>query len=120
VSGQSGRWAQPVAGTTAAAIFVAAALAFAGAHARAETIRVEVKSLALTPAQVTAHVGDTIEWANADFIAHTATAKNRDWDVQLPANSKKTLVLKKAGTVEYFCRFHPNMTGTLTVEEAKR
>jgi len=120
VSGRPGRRRQPVAGTIAAAIFVAAALAFAGAHARAETIRVEVKSLAFTPVQVTAHVGDTIEWANADFIAHTATAKNRDWDVQLPANSKKTLVLKKAGTVEYFCRFHPNMTGTLTVEEAKR
>jgi plastocyanin len=107
-------------GTTAAAISFAAAVAAVGAYAHAETIRVEVKSLAFLPAQVTAHVGDTIEWSNADFIAHTATAKNRDWDVQLPANSKKTLVLKKAGTVEYFCRFHPNMTGTLTVEEAKR
>ena len=106
--------------TIAAAISLAAALEFAAAAPRAETIRIEVKSLAFLPAQVTAHVGDTIEWANADFIAHTATAKNRDWDVQLPANSKKTLVLKKAGTIEYFCRFHPNMTGTLTIQEAKR
>src|SRR3954471_22127478 len=104
----------------AAAISVATAFGVAAATARAETIRIEVKSLAFLPAQVTAHVGDTIEWANADFIAHTATAKNRDWDVQLPANSKKTLVLKKAGSIEYFCRFHPNMTGTLTVQEAKR
>jgi plastocyanin len=92
----------------------------AGALARAETIRVEVKSLAFIPAQITARVGDTVEWANADFIAHTATAKNRDWDVQLPPNKTARLTLKKAGTVEYFCRFHPNMTGTLTVEEAKR
>ena len=120
MSGRPASRAQPVAGTIAAALFVAAAAAFPGAHARAETIRVEVKSLAFSPAQVTARVGDTIEWANTDFLAHTATAKNRDWDVQLPANSKKTLVLKKAGTVEYFCRFHPNMTGTLMVEEAKR
>src|SRR5205085_3420110 len=106
--------------TIAAAMSVAAAIGVAAAVARAETIRVEVKSLTFSPAQVTAHVGDTIEWANADFIVHTATAKDREWDVQLPANSKKTLVLKKAGTVEYFCRFHPNMTGTLTVEETKR
>jgi plastocyanin len=112
--------AQSLARTAVAAISVAAAVGVVITCAHAETIRVEVKSLAFSPAQVTAHVGDTIEWANADFIAHTATAKNRDWDVQLPANSKKTLVLKKAGTVEYFCRFHPNMTGTLTVEEAKR
>ena len=112
--------ARSLAGTAAAAISFAAAVAGLGSSAHAETIRVEVKSLVFSPVQVTARVGDTIEWANADFIAHTATAKNRDWDVQLPANSKKTLVLKKAGTVEYFCRFHPNMTGTLTVEEAQR
>jgi len=106
--------------TVAVAISVAAAIGLAAAVARAETIRVEVKSLAFSPAQVTARVGDTIEWANSDFIAHTATAKTREWDVQLPVNSKKTLVLKKAGTIEYFCRFHPNMTGTLTIQEAKR
>jgi plastocyanin len=105
---------------TAAAIPIAAAAIIAIAQARAETIRIEVKSLTFSPAQVTAHVGDTIEWANADFIPHTATAKNHDFDVQLPAGKTAKLNLKKAGTVEYFCRFHPNMTGTITVEEARR
>jgi plastocyanin len=104
----------------AAAVFIAAAIAIGGAQARAETIRIEVKSLAFSPAQVTAHVGDTIEWANADFVAHTATARNKDWDVQLPPNKTGRITLKKAGTVEYFCRFHPNMTATVAVEEAKR
>jgi|SRR5579872_1987241 len=96
---------------------IAAALLMAAAiPASAETIRVEVKDLAFSPAQVTAHVGDTVEWANADFIAHTATAKNHDWDVSLPASKTGKVVLKKAGTVAYFCRFHPNMTGQITVE----
>jgi plastocyanin len=26
-----------------------------------------------------------------------------------------TSVLKKAGTVEYYCRFHPNMKAVLTI-----
>jgi plastocyanin len=100
----------------AAAMTVAAAVALAAVSAKAETIRVEVKNLVFTPAQVTAHVGDTVEWVNADFVAHTATARNKDFDVSLPANKPGSTVLKKAGMVEYFCRFHPNMTGTITVE----
>src|SRR5437764_12284045 len=95
--------------TIAAATIVAAAIAGTAVPAAADTIHIEAKSLVFTPAQVSAHVGDTIEWVNSDFVAHTATAKNHDWDVAMPPNSKKTLVLKKAGTVEYFCRFHPNM-----------
>lgn len=105
--------------TRAAAISIAAAVILGGIPAQAETIRVDVKSLAFSPAQVVAHIGDTIEWANADFVAHTATARNHDWDVQLPPNKTARLTLKKAGTVEYFCRFHPNMTGTVTVVEGK-
>jgi plastocyanin len=34
----------------------------------------------------------------------------------LPPKKNGTLVLKKAGTIEYYCRFHPNMKATLTVE----
>ena len=106
--------------TEAAAAVVAAAFIFAAGQAYAETIRIEVKSLAFNPAQATAHVGDTIEWVNDDFLTHTATAKNHDWDVQLPAGKTVRLRLKKTGTVEYFCRIHPNMTGAITVEQAKR
>ena len=104
----------------AAAIVFAAAMMLATTGTAAKTIRIEVKSLAFNPAQVTARVGDAVEWHNADFLAHTATAKNHDWDVQLPAGKTARLTLKKAGTVDYFCRFHPNMTGTITVHEAKR
>jgi plastocyanin len=104
----------------AAAISVAAAVLLWTIQANAETIRVEIEGLAFSPAKVTAHIGDTIEWANVDFLDHTATARNHDWDVQLPVNSTKRVVLKKAGAIEYFCRFHPNMTGTVTVEKARR
>jgi plastocyanin len=41
--------------------------------------------LRFSPAEVSAHVGDTIEWVSTDFVAHTATARNKDWDVAISA-----------------------------------
>jgi plastocyanin len=85
--------------------------------ARAETIQVKMEKLAFVPADITAHVGDTIEWINSDFVAHTATARDDSWDVLIPVNAKKTVVLKAVGTVEYYCKFHPNMTGRILVSK---
>jgi plastocyanin len=43
------------------------------------------------------------------------TAGNGDFDVTMPPKKTVTYVLKKAETVEYYCRFHPNMKATLTI-----
>ena len=83
--------------------------------ARAETIPVTIKGLVFLPAQTHAKVGDTIEWINQDFVAHTATARSGDWDVMIAANQSASQVLGKAGIVDYYCRFHPNMHGTITI-----
>jgi plastocyanin len=83
---------------------------------RAETIQIEVMRLAYSPAQVTAHVGDTIEWVNNDFIAHTATGRNHQFDVTMQPHKSAKAVLSKPGKIEYYCRFHPNMKGEVTVE----
>jgi plastocyanin len=83
--------------------------------ARAETIRVKIEKLAFMPLQVTAHVGDTIEWVNADFVAHTATARDGSWDVMIAPSATASVALKADGTVDYYCRFHPNMTGQITI-----
>jgi plastocyanin len=98
----------------AVAVLLAAASP-AGSGAMAETIRVEVKNLAFAPASITAHVGDTIEWVNNDFVAHTATARNGDWDVKLPPHQTGRTGVKKPGMVEYYCRYHPNMKGEVTI-----
>jgi plastocyanin len=92
-----------------------AAASPAGRGALAETIRVEVKSLGFGPAAITAHVGDTIEWVNNDFVAHSATARNGDWDVMLPPHQTGRTFVKKPGKVEYYCRYHPNMKGEVTI-----
>ena len=85
--------------------------------ARADTIQVTMEKLAFVPPEIKAHVGDTIEWVNSDFVAHTATARDGSWDVLISVNGKKTVVLKAEGTVEYYCRFHPNMTGMILVSK---
>jgi plastocyanin len=82
--------------------------------AHAETIRVSIDKLVFSPVNISAKVGDTIEWVNADILAHTATVKG-DWDVTIPPKKTASYVLKKAGDVDYYCRFHPNMKGHIAV-----
>ena len=87
-----------------------------GAQA-AQTVRVRIDKLQFSPADVSARVGDTVEWVNGDAIAHTATARNHAWDVEIPAKGSVRVRLRSAGEVAYFCRFHPNMTGRISVGE---
>ena len=89
-------------------------LAAAAAPARAETIQVMVDKLVFTPAQVSAKVGDTIEWINRDILAHTATVKG-GMEVMIPVKKTVRVTLQKAEAIDYYCRFHPNMKGRITV-----
>lgn len=102
----SPRWVLPLA--------VAFALGTASIPARAETITVTIENLVFSPTDIEARVGDTVLWVNEDILAHTATAKG-DWDVMIQPKKSASLVLKKAGRFDYFCRFHPNMKGHITV-----
>ena len=97
------------------ALVLSALVAGTSISARAATIQISRENLEISPAEASAKVGDTIEWINKDVLAHTATARNGDWDMMLPPKKSGTLVLKKAGTFDYYCRFHPNMKATLTV-----
>jgi plastocyanin len=83
--------------------------------AHAATIQIGMDNLVISPAEASAKVGDTIEWINKDVFAHTATARNGDFDIMMPPKKTVTTVLKKAGSIEYYCRFHPNMKATLVV-----
>jgi plastocyanin len=83
--------------------------------AHAATIQITMENLVIAPAEVSAKVGDTIEWINKDIFVHTATARNGDFDVNMPPKKTVTTVLKKAGSIEFYCRFHPNMKAVLNV-----
>ena len=96
-------------------VLIAIALSWVSVSAHAETFRVTIDKLVYAPAEVTAKVGDTIEWVNKDILAHTATATNKDWDVMIGPKQTARLVLNNAGSVDYFCKFHPNMKGRVVV-----
>lgn len=81
---------------------------------QAETIQVTIEKMVFSPADIDAKVGDTIEWINKDILVHTATVKG-GWDVTIPPKKSASMVLQKAETLDYYCRFHPNMKGRITV-----
>ena len=83
--------------------------------AHAATIQIVMEKLGYAPAEVQAKVGDTIEWVNKDILAHTATARDGSWNVIIAPNKTEKQVLQKSGAFDYYCKYHPNMTGKLTV-----
>jgi plastocyanin len=90
-------------------------LVFIAAAARADVIQITMEKVAYSPAQVSAHVGDTIEWLNSDIVAHTASSRTGEWDLVITPKQKKSVTLKSTGNFEYYCKFHPNMVGEITV-----
>jgi plastocyanin len=98
--------------TLASAIFaLLAPWALADPSARS----ILVNHLAFGPSPQRLHVGDVVEWTNADIFRHSATATDGSFDIDLPPGSRGRITLKRPGSVSYFCRFHPGMKGTLTV-----
>jgi plastocyanin len=93
---------------------VVIALGMISVPAHAGTIQVTIKDLVFLPAEITAKAGDTVVWRNKDIVAHTATARG-DFDVMIEPDKSASVVLTKAGSVDYYCRFHPNMTGRITI-----
>lgn len=90
------------------------AITMAAQPAYAATIQISIDKLTFKPAEIHAAVGDTIEWVNKDAMAHTATVKG-GFDVAVPAHKSASIVVTRAGSFDYYCRFHPNMRARLDV-----
>lgn len=60
-------------------------------------------------------VGDTIVWVNRDSVPHTATARDKSFDVRVQQGQSVSMVVKKAGSIAFYCIYHPAMRGTLAV-----
>jgi plastocyanin len=52
-------------------------------------------------------------WVNRDFVRHTATARDKTFDLSLEPRTSGRTVVRKAGTITFYCRFHPGMKGGL-------
>lgn len=106
------RWT--VAGATAAlGVWIAAGSAFAADTA------VTIADFAFAPGSVAIQVGDTVTFTNQDGTAHTARAVDGSFDTaNLDSGQASTITFGTAGTFDYICAIHPQMTGTVVVEAA--
>ncbi len=78
--------------------------------------QVSISSFKFVPGALEVSPGDVVEWKNADFVAHTATADDRTFDTgQIEGGEAKRLVVRKKGRFPYFCSDHPSMKATLVV-----
>jgi plastocyanin len=87
----------------------------ASAAPRAKSYVVTIQQMAFARPPANLHVGDRIEWVNADLFVHSATAADGSFDVELKPKARTTIVLRKAGTIPFACRYHPGMKGSLVV-----
>jgi len=99
---------------------LAAAAALAGAHASSAqtggheyTITMSSMSYGKIPSGL--KVGDTIVWVNRDTVPHTATARDKSFDLRIFPGKTARLTLQKAGSIPFICIYHAAMRGTLNV-----
>lgn len=96
-------------------------LTLLGPNAGAGELKVEAYDNLFTPATLTASVGDTVTFTNAGQAPHNVQFKDasqKGLDILNPRGSG-SITLRKAGTFDYVCSFHPpDMKGTITVAGA--
>lgn len=79
---------------------------------------IEIVDFTFSPKEATLAVGDTLTWTNVDSAVHTVTGKENELLLSddLAQDATYEVTFDEAGTFEYFCKFHRNMVGTITVE----
>lgn len=69
------------------------------------------------PSTLTAASGDTLEVTNDGAASHTFTLEDNSIDETVTAGSSASITISAdPGSYGFACSFHPEMTGTLTVE----
>ncbi|MCE6999248.1 cupredoxin domain-containing protein [Saccharothrix sp. S26] len=107
-------------GTRAIALGSALLLTVVGAlmnapAATAATFTVSMRNLQYDPPTLNVAVGDTVRWSNDETngVVHSVTGGPLSADVN--AGESYSFTFTTPGTVNYRCRFHPDMLGTVVV-----
>ncbi|MDQ3696123.1 MAG: cupredoxin domain-containing protein [Chloroflexota bacterium] len=80
-------------------------------------IAVEIIDLAFEPPALAVPVGATVVWTNAGQVPHTVTADDFSSEVLEPSQEFRH-TFAAAGTFDYLCAIHPQMTGQVRVDPA--
>lgn len=92
-----------------------AAIAPGAASATPQVHTVVIDKMKFGPVPAAVRAGDVILWVNKDMFRHTATARNGSFNVDLPAGASGKTVVRGAGAIPFFCKYHPGMKGQLRV-----
>jgi plastocyanin len=88
----------------------------------ARNFEVRMKGNQFDQKDITVSIGDTVRWVNEDNGKHSVTA---DTGSALPIKEMVVdggsftdrITFDKAGVLNYHCKFHANMKGTVTVKQ---
>ncbi|MCP4631704.1 MAG: T9SS type A sorting domain-containing protein [candidate division Zixibacteria bacterium] len=98
-------------------VVVFAFIAVIAVRANAEEFMVDIVDFSFNPRTVTVAEGDNVIWTNQDQVGHTSTEDDGMWDSGLLSHGQTySRQFMTAGTYNYHCTLHPNMTATIVVE----
>jgi plastocyanin len=126
------RWVRLVAGLFVLALLVAACssdnggggttASTGGGGATAETgggggggTTITIDNFAFDPNTITVSGATEVTVTNNDSAAHTFTADDGSFDVQVDPGATETVNVDVSQTTGFHCTFHPQMTGTIKV-----
>ncbi len=83
-----------------------------------QTHIIEIRDFKFYPDDINVKPGDTVRWVNKDFVPHTATANNKNWDSKLiSVNNQWEIVINEDTFEDYYCVYHPNMKGVISISK---
>jgi plastocyanin len=82
----------------------------------APRVIVHIDRFAFVPQKIEIPAGTRVVWSNDDGAAHTVTADNGAFDSgHMTFSAKFGHTFTAPGVYTYYCAFHANMTGSVTV-----
>lgn len=71
---------------------------------------------AFTPASISVSKGTKVTWQNKTDAEHSVTfTSGATFDKEFEKGESVSFTFTKTGTFQYHCKYHPYMTGTVTV-----
>ncbi len=110
---------QPLVRAALLGLLVGPALGAAALSVRADDAsQVTIKTFKYGPKDITVKAGTTVTWTNKDPEPHTVVDKGGKFrSAALDTDDSFSFTFKDAGTYQFFCTLHPQMTGTVTVTQ---
>ena len=101
--------------TLVSALAVAKTAAPAPAKPEPATHTIRISGFKFVPDRLEVNAGDTVIWRNEDVVAHIVSSDQLKGK-NIESGGSWSYKAKERGTFSYICRYHPTMTGELSVK----